>query len=123
MPSPAAKPRTNVVLPVPSSPVRRTTSPGRTSSPTRRPRPVVSAAERVRTTRNGIRTSARVRAGARRWLGEEVELGAGVGRGLGSFGEHGRELLEVVGDALGGGPSAQSCGRVVGAQEDAALVC
>src|SRR5947208_2637490 len=40
---PCATPRTSVVLPAPSSPVSRTTSPGRSRSPRRRPISSVSA--------------------------------------------------------------------------------
>src|SRR5256885_4639060 len=44
-PVPRATPRTNVVLPAPSSPVRRTTSPERSLSPNSMPARSVSAAE------------------------------------------------------------------------------
>src|SRR5688500_5949632 len=48
MPSARAAPRTKVVFPAPTSPLRTTTSPGRSSAATRAPSASVSAADRVR---------------------------------------------------------------------------
>src|SRR5438067_3020656 len=68
-PVPCATPRTKVVLPAPSSPVRRTTSPERNVSPSSMPARSVSAGELL--TRSGkVVVAARLEVNAR-----DVDLG------------------------------------------------